>query len=250
MLLAACTVAWPAAASTVGDRSLAKVLEGMGGAATIDRIKTLVVTASGKRTTPAGVVELRTRSYYRYPIQFRQEVEAGGTRIAMVSTPHGAYLLGQDNVVELPPADRHNIEVTALRNLVTLMKARHNRFFVADRGDPVTIDGRSAEVVEITVREERATIAFDAASGRVLRQTYEVPDAPGGKPGTMVVVYSDFGEVAPGLVLPKRAVGRLNGDFAFDSAVEAVEVDVDIAPELFGPVPIGASRARVPAPPR
>lgn len=232
-------------ASTAGDRSLAQVVEGMGGAATIDRIKTLVIVASGRRATPAGVVELRTHSYYRYPIQFRQEVEAGGTRIAMVSTPHGAYLLGKDSVVELAPADRHNIEVTALRNLVTLMKARHNRYFVADRGDPVTIDGKSVEVIEISVREERATIAYDPASGRVLRQTYEVPASAGVEPGTMVVDYSDFDEVAQGLVLPKRAHGTLNGRFAFDSFVEAVKVNFDLAPEMFGPVPIGAPMARV-----
>lgn len=237
-------VIWACPVMAAGDAALAKVVDAVGGAQLLDSIKTLVVTTDGTRATPIGTIKTKTTSYFAYPVRFRQEISVGNSQMAMVSTPSGAFLLSNDTVAELSAEDRQSVEVTALRNLITLLKSRQGHYFDATVGKPMSLDGRNVETIDIGVREEMTKLVVDPASGRVLRQVYALPASAGSEAGTMTIEYSEFTELAPGLTLPKHARGSLDGKFAFESEIESIKVNVEIAPEMFGPVPIRGAASK------
>jgi hypothetical protein len=241
MLVVALVAPVAGQASAAADQVLAKAVAAVGGAAVVDGVKTMVVRSRDSRATPAGTADVLTTSYFRYPVMFRQEIEINGGKIAMVSTPNGAFLMGPGQFVELSAAERQNVEVTALRNIVTLLKSRRNQYFALEGVTAASIDGRDVDLLEIAIREERTKIAVDRQNGRIVQQVYQTGDPADPVRDTIVVSYSEFREMTPGLTLPSRARGTREGKVVFDSAIESVAVNVEIAPGLFSPAPTGPS---------
>jgi hypothetical protein len=216
---------------------LERAVTAMGGADLIDHIETMIVKSRDKRETPAGWVNVQTRSYFRYPAWFRQEIEINGKTVAMATTPTEAYLLTDSSFVELSAADKQSVEVTAMRNLVSVLKSRSIPKFKIASVKADTIDGRAVDEITVWIRDENTAIAIDRATGRVVRQTYFTGDRTDPEKDKIVVSYSDFRREPSGLTIATHAQGKRNGAVVFDSFVESVEVNLRLPPGLFGPAP-------------
>jgi hypothetical protein len=232
-----------------GEAIIARAVDALGGAPLVDRILTLSVTAKATRTTPNGVLKTPTRTFIEFPASFRQEIEINGSIIAMASSPDGAILIAPDHVQPLSDAQRQNLEVTALRIPLVMLKGRRSALFGADANGKGKVGDVEVDFVDVFVGNEQMRIAVEKSSGRILQQEF---DTRGGVPermGRMIVTYSDFRRIPYGITIPHSSVGRFEGEVAFESVIESVRVNDKLKEDLFRAIPGDQpSRSTQPAP--
>lgn len=219
-------------ASAVADDVLARPLAAFGGASVIDGVNTLVIEAENVRHGPAGAATVRTTTYFEFPLNVRHEIELEGRRVAMVSTIDGAVLVTPEGNTDLPPRARAAIEAPAMRNPIALLKARHARQVAYHPRGRAEIAAQAVDRIEMQVGTHRTMLAFDAASGRLVRQSYTAP--PGDDvQGEIVVTYSDYRTTAGKLVYPFASRAEVNGKLMSQTRVLAIRVNERLDPGLF-----------------
>ena len=210
---------------------LDRAVAAMGGPDAVYETLTLVVSATSTRSTPSGSVRSGTTTYLGFPLSVRQEIVLDGKTIAMASTPEGAFLESGTGIVELPEAARHNLEASAMRNPVALLKGRRGRAFEAKEAGKAQVGDTSADVLEIRVGPNVTMVAF-APDGRMLQQRYQVLGEDG-RQGWMEVRFDDFREAAGGLVYPHRVRANFDGSPAFESVISGLRRNETLSPRLF-----------------
>ena len=220
-----------------GEAVIARAVDALGGAPLVDRILTLSVTAKATRTTPNGVLKTPTRTFIEFPANFRQEIEINGKVVAMASSPDGAALIAPDHVQPLSDAQRQNLEVTALRIPLVMLKGRRNPLFGADANGEGKVGDVDVDFVNVFVGNEQMRIAVDKSSGRILQQEFDTRGGVPERSGRMIVTYSDFRRIPYGITIPHSSVGRFEGAVAYESVIESVRVNDKLKEDLFRAAP-------------
>jgi hypothetical protein len=235
-----------------GMALIRKAVEGMGGAAAVDGVKTLELRGKATRKFPGGNnVDFASTTYLLFPDLYRQDVTLPMGSLVTVWSPQGAFTDMGDGPVILPDAQRTAMEQGFRRNLVGLMKARTSPGFRATaKGPGTTSTGAAVELVEVTSQGHTTTLGIDAASGRVLMAKWEGRIGAGGEPGETVTEFSDFKAVPGGLTYPYALSSVFAGNPTHSVALESVVVNGAMDPTLFEPkgAPVPAEPAQAPTP--
>lgn len=218
-----------------GGEIIARAVEAMGGPALIDRILTITVATTAERMTPNGLLKARSRSFVEFPASFRQEVDMNGSTIAMASSPSGAFLIAPNQVQPLADTQRHNLEVTALRNPLVLLKGRRNSLFSVDADGEGKVGSTAVDFVNVYVGNEQMRIAVDKATGRIVQQEFETRGGVPERAGRMVVSYSDFRRIPYGITVAHVSTGRFEGERAFENVIESMRINEKLDQTLFNP---------------
>ncbi len=214
---------------------LEKVLEATGGPAAVDGVKTLVSKGKAQMRTPAGTYEATVTSTFVWPNKVRREVVLpGGMVISTTFTPGQAWISGALGNVELPPAERRQLEDSAMRTPLALLKARGHRLFWVALGDPSVAGGEKREVLVIRLAGETTEAILDA-DHRIVELSWEGQVvAPEGKKKRNVLRYSDFRTVE-GLVYPFSSEAFTGDENVSSLIVDSLHVNEPVPPELFEP---------------
>lgn len=236
--IAACVLiqARPAEAKETPDARewLDRAVQAAGGESVVYGCRTLIVKSESERRLGSERLAVETTTYLRFPLSVRQEIVVGGNRLAMASTPDEAFLVTDQGPVLLNQIARRSIELPAMRNPVSLLKARRSLYFDARFQGQGKVDDRDVGFVEIRMGQDVTTVAISSETGRIVRETYDsYGEGDAGRKGTMVVRFDDFRALPSGLAYPHRAKGELDGAFEFESRVEEVRVNDTIDPALF-----------------
>ncbi len=210
-----------------GAALIARAVEGIGGAAAVDGVKTLELRGKGTRKAPTGpeVLPVETTTRILYPDRYRQDLTLPfGTMSTIITPKEGFLLAGEMGAMPLPEEQRAALSTSFRRNLVTLLRARKAPSFAAVKTGTATVDGTAVELVKVNESGETVTLAVDPASGHVLRASYPNAKAGVGPPGELSISYSDFRK-AGSLVYPFTSIGMLNGEKVYESKLESVVVD-------------------------
>jgi hypothetical protein len=119
---------------------------------------------------------------------------------------------------------------------VALLKARRNKVFQASFAGSGKVGTEAVDLVRVELVGEPTTVAFSAASGRILQMTYVGRGGDDDHPGEAVALFSDFRTV-DGLTYPFATTGLFEGKKSVATTVERLKVNESLPSSLFLPRP-------------
>jgi hypothetical protein len=144
----------------------------------------------------------------------------------MVITGEGGFAVTPRGVMDLPESQLAALRQSARRNLLALLKARHEPGFTATALAPGELDGSPVERLEVATDGEVTVVGLDPETGRIRQLTYR-SQGPGGGPGEVVETYSDWRDVG-GLSYPFAMTGTFEGEEMQSLQLEDVEVGGEV----------------------
>lgn len=214
--------------SEAARRLVEKAVSGMGGAAVVDGVRTLVLRGRILQHSDSGDYEGSVTTTFVYPDRMRRDlVLPTGATVSTIFTREHAYLIGAAGKVELPPAEKDRLEASALLTPLSIVKARRHPLF---RAVPVDAGGR----LEIRIADERTAITLDD-EGRIIEQELQLGDAVAST-GAIRVRYSDF-QRTDGLLYPFSAEAFSGSRLIYSIALDSVQANAVVPDSLFDPTP-------------
>jgi len=212
-----------AEAKKKGQALVAKVLDGLGGAAAVDGIKSYVATGQVAVKTPQGDMTIQSKETLVVPDRFRQDMTLPFGQVAIVLAGADAFMITPQGEQTMPPSMRERTEEQLSRTPLLLLRHRAEPGFEALAAG----EGKSGDVatqqLAITFKGRTTTFGVDPATGRVLTASYRGA-GPDGAPGDVVETYGDF-KPAGGLTLPHSQKSTLNGDESASGTLSTVTVN-------------------------
>lgn len=191
-----------------------------------------------------GAEKIDQTSWYRETIE--EDVDSGGTRYhhveifavnypgsmatiskwnaseySNISTPNDGFFMGSSSIEPMHPVQRRALERVRDMKLLTILKARARRDFVAI-GQPVTSGETS---VEIWFGGSGATLTLNAATGKPI-SLKTVGRGSGALIGEIEIRYASFGELG-GLRLPFSWEATFDGKPSKSLSVAKASIALD-----------------------
>jgi zinc protease len=225
------TAAKTASGSTPEGRVLlARVVEGLGGAAKLKAVKAVQQKASMRMKTPQGDISIDAESLLVLPDTQRQLMRTPMGEMTRVVSPQASYDSGPMGTRDMPASQKEN----ALREL------RTNPLAIAQRAEDPALSVREAgserigeveaRILELSVEGADVRWFVDPASGTILRTTSRTLGAAG--PAEQVMDYSDWRTVDGVAFAFKRSIRR-NGEEAGSIELSEVKLNPEVDPKLF-----------------
>lgn len=226
----------------------------MGGEAVIDGLKTLVLAGTLRQQVEGGDYSAGVRTTFLYPDRVRRDVTvAGGQTISTVFTAHGSFLIGPQGSIDLPVAERERLEAAAMRNPLSLLKARRHPLFRASVSNPSGPGAAGRDILTIGIADQVTEVVIDS-EGRIVEIAYQGTSGPeSAEKAEFRVRYSDFRKAGP-LVYPFSAEASFGGRPAYSLRLDSLRVNEELPPTLFyrptaAPGPPAPSPTAVSSPP-
>jgi len=223
-------------------RLLEKVVAATGGTAVVDAVTTLVSTGKLQMKSPGGTLEATVTTTFLYPDKLRREVVfPNGTTISTTFTPARAWVTGPTGLVELPSWEKQQLEESAMRTPLSLLKARRHKLFRVAAGDPVERNGAPRETLLFRLAGETTEAVLDA-DHKVVELSWETPTpSADGTKKRIRLRYSDF-RTLDGLVCPYYVDTFAGEELDSTLRIESLRVNQPLPPGLFD------SKAATPSP--
>jgi len=201
-----------------GQELVTKAVEGLGGAAKLDQLRSL------QKTDVRGN-QVKNILTLALPDSLRQETVRPNFTLAAVITPSESFVQVDKNVRPMQEDNRTAVYKELHHDLVVLFRARTQPDFKAWAG--------SGGNLEVELPWFTATLGIDATTGRVLSQSYR-GRGPGGVLGQIVINYSDYRTVE-GLSLPFKTMATFNGEPfpALSATIETMAINGAIDASVF-----------------
>ena len=231
----------PTAASDLqqGRALIDRAVKAIGGAEKLDAIATYVETSSQIQKRPTGDVSVSLKTMWRFPGAVRAERTMSAQGRTMTSanllTPSGAWYIGQGRAYPQDDNGRKGSERDYGRQIVPLLRARHDADFKAASLGPATVDGVAVDRVRVTHGAVDATLGLDKASGAVHSLAFTSRNMDG-EVGDYVIVFADPRDVS-GLRLPFSQRALFNGalDSFLTRTLDSITINVPLDAALFEP---------------
>jgi zinc protease len=220
-----------ASGSTAEGRALlARVVEGMGGAAKLRAVKAVQQKASMRMKTPQGDMSVDAESLMVFPDKQRQTMRTPMGEMTSVLSPQASYVSMPMGTREMPASQKEN----ALKEL------RTNPLALAQRADDPAVAARDAgsekigeieaRILDLSVEGSDVRWFVDPASGRILRSSSRTMGPAG--PAEQAMDYSDWRTVDGIAFAYKRAIKR-DGEDAGAIELTEVKLNPEVDPKLF-----------------
>lgn len=222
-----------------GRALIEKAVKAIGGADKLDAIATYVETSSQIQKRPTGDVPVSLKTMWRFPGNVRAERTMTNEGRTMTSanllTPAGAWFIGQGRAYPQNADGRRAAEQQFGRQLVPLLRGRHDADFKAAALGPATIDGVQVDRVRVRDGAVDATLGLDKSSGAVHSLGFTARNMDG-EVGEYVIVFADPRDVN-GLRLPFTQRALFNGapDPLLTRTLDAITINTPLDASLFDP---------------
>lgn len=216
-----------------GMALIARALEATGGADRVDGIESINSTSNATMTTPQGEMSVAVASTIAYPGKLRQEMTLPIGKITLVLTPEDAFMTSPQGTRDMPDSQRATQEKGFRRNLIYLLKARHEPGFVAVAAGESEIAGTPVKLVQIELEGDVVTLGIDPASGHVLQMAYTGSNPLSGAVGDVVQTYSDFRDVDGGFNFAFVTDQSFNGDAIMSAVTDSITINGKVDAKAF-----------------
>ncbi|MEX0878887.1 MAG: hypothetical protein WEF99_18535 [Thermoanaerobaculia bacterium] len=179
------------ATAALGGRLLGFALDGMGGGAAVDRVRSLELRGELVEQTPDGEIRAGFVERIVFPDRYRRDLTIASTTLSTLVIPEGAFVLGPQGARRLSPKDRARLEKEVMRKPLALLKTRRDQTFMALGGPDGEIDGKRVEQLIVLSGGDSTTAWLDPATGRIVRTDYSVVGGAAGGEHRSEVRYSD-----------------------------------------------------------
>ena len=214
-----------AAAAERGRALLARAVEAMGGADAIDSITTCAERVAWE-SDYEGEPVARSRSLtVTFPEGVRRERSRGEETWVDVTTGAKGWFESSDGTRDMHAQQRRALERIASRNLLVILRARHDADFVALATGPGFAAGQEVEGLVVAFGGSTCTLGLDPATGRVVSQRY-LGRGPAMEIGEVERSFSDFRTVER-VTFPHTVATRFEGEPLADSPVTLTELRLE-----------------------
>lgn len=221
----------PAAQATMGAEAqalVAKMTEGLGGAAKLASITGTRQTGTMNAKTPQGDMALEMESIAIFPDRAIQKMSTPMGDMVVVMAPDASFMKSPMGVRDLPASQRENMAKELKRSPIYILKNSANfTFTVAGTEKVGDVD---AKIVDVSGEGLDARWSVDPSNGRIVRTSSKTMGMAG--PGTQVVDYSDWKDVDGIPVAYKRTI-TMNGEDNGSFVLKTFEVNPKVDPAMF-----------------
>jgi zinc protease len=206
-----------------GQALLAKAVDGLGGAAALDGVKSYVADGQMTVKTPQGEFTLQTKETMVTPDRFRQDMTMPMGQMAVVIAGTEAFMISPQGEQPMPASMREQAEDQLAHVPILLLRHRAEPGFEAVAAGEGKSGDTATALLAISFKGRTTTLGIDPQSGRVLSAAFRGA-GPDGVPGDIVHTFADF-RPAGGLTLPFAQSTTLNGEGNATSTLSAVTVN-------------------------
>jgi zinc protease len=225
--MAATAAAAPAGAAPVDSKALlAKMIEGLGGAARINAVQAIYSDATVQ--TPQG--EIHARQTLVFPDKLRQDLESARGSMSVVVTPTTAFATMGAASQDLPGSMRQEIATDIKRNLLYIAKHANDPAQTISAAPGEKVGDVQTQALTVTNGNMSVQLDIDPATGRVLRSHFTSMRPTG--PAQATAELSDWRKI-DGLMFPFTYKRIENGEEASTTTVNEIKVDPPIDPKQF-----------------
>jgi zinc protease len=220
-----------AASAASGKTALARVVEGLGGAAKVQAVKSFRQKSKAHIKTLQGEFDVEIDSLTVFPDRQRQNVQAPMGSMTLVVAPDVSFMSAPGVGVRDMPASQKE---SALKDVKT-----HPIYVAQHLDDPKTVvravgkekvGDLEAQVLELNVDGAEAKWWVDPQTGRILKTSARVSGM--GPPADQVIEYSDFRTIG-GMPIPFKQKLTRDGQDAGSVELQEFEVNPTIDPTTF-----------------
>ena len=186
--------------------------------------------------SPAGEVEwaLASTLIRAFPERIRRErAFSGGASIELLVNGEAFVVQVRGELSWSHPVDAAELKKKFMRDVLSILRARHAPDFSAAAVSRTDIDGTPLAQVEVEFSGIRMILDIDPQTRRVLALSY-IGRGEGGDWSEIVHSFSDFREI-DGITLPFKQVATHNGKplYGESLAIDRILINADIDPTLF-----------------
>jgi len=220
----------PGASNPEGKALIPKVVEGLGGAARVDSIKTLRIRSTVVQKTAQGEVPVQVDNTFAFPDRTVQVVNTPMGEMKSVVTPSTAFMSRGGQVVDLPAELRQSAQSDLKRDQVYVAQHAADPNYLFAAAGTEQIGSVKTVILDISADGTPARWFVDPQTGHVLRRTYTTQGRRGPIQRT---VDSTAWTTADGLTLPSQGTLSENGEPTATIKVDQVEVNPPVDPKIF-----------------
>ena len=214
---------------------LEAALKAAGGREKLAAVKDMTFELQTHVVTPAGPLDLKSKSLFVLPDTVRQEIATPAGAAIIALDRWSGWRIGPGGRDEIPAAELQRTQAELARTNI-LFRAPADRSAVRWAGTD-TVGERACDLIEIAnVAGAPIRLCVDRQSGDVVKRSYRGP-GPDGKPAAVEELLSDFRTV-DGLRLYFRVRVLRDGKLARESVTSNMKINVGLkAEELLKPPP-------------
>jgi zinc protease len=227
---AASAMAAPKSTTLEGKALMAKVVEGLGGAAKLQATRALRENTTRTIKTPQGEIALDVTTAIEFPDRMAVVMTTPGGEMKQVITPTAAFMSFGNQSRDLPSTAKQE----------GLNAIKHNPVFVAQHADdpkfifataaPEKIGEVQAQVLEISADGTSMRWWVDPQTGHILREQYQATGQQG--PVQRTVENAEW-KTFDGLNLPTDVKISENGEESGKVTLKTVQINPELDPKDF-----------------
>jgi len=235
-----------AEAAKQGRATLDRAIAALGGAERIDGMTTYVESYSQlqKRGDDEALVAFKVA--WRFPDAVRMErsatIQGKSMSSTQLLTKDGGWFIAQGRAFPTRPDGLETMNIEARREIVPLLRSRQAPGFKVAGLGTATVDGVTVERARIVHGAIDATVAVDAASGRIHSISF-VDRGVEAAIGDVTVVYSDYRQVN-GVLLPFAVRATFDGapDPTRTRTIDTIAINTPLDSKMFEPGAAGGQQ--------
>jgi hypothetical protein len=221
----------PAAADAraKGQALIAKAVDGMGGAAAVDGLKSYVSDGTMTVQTPQGDMTLQTKETMVPPDRFRQDLTTPMGQMTLMIAGREGVMVTPQGEQPMPASMLEQADEQLARVPVLLLRHRAEPGIAATAAGDGKNGDAATTLVTVVFKGKTTTLGLDPQNGRIVTISFRGP-GPDGVPGDIVHTFSDFRAVG-GLTLPHKQSTTINGQPSASGTVTKATINepVDVA---------------------
>ncbi len=220
----------PTSSTAEGKALLAKVVEGLGGKAKVDAVKTMRLKAAMLHKTPQGDMNSEAEAFSAFPDRVRMTMRLPMGEVTTVLSGEDGFMQMMGTTRDLPAAMKDTMVKGMKRETLLVAQQGNNPKYIFSVGGTEKIGDVEAQILDINADGAQIRWYVDPNSGRILRSSYQAMEMTG--PVHRENDYSDWRTV-DGITLPFKS--RVTSDGKESGGSEALEVEFNpvIDPKIF-----------------
>jgi hypothetical protein len=218
------------ATNAAGQALIAKVIQGLGGAAKVSSVKSLRERSTVLAKTPQGDMTMEIEEITAFPDQAWSKMTTPMGEVTIVISPAASFVKSPMGSQDLPGAQKEDGLKELKRHPLFVAQHAEDPKFVFAAGGSEKIGEVEAQILDVNADGAQVRWYVDPQTGHVLRTSAQAMGMGG--PGERVIDYSGWKEVE-GISLPFKAKITQDGKDAGSQDIKEIQINPAVDPKLF-----------------
>ena len=213
-----------------GEEVLGRMVDALGGAATVGKVENLRINADISITTPQGAMAASAEILTVYPDRMAAKLNLPFGEMTQVLAGETGWAKSPMGDQDMGPSELADAKGNVFRDLVNLARLAGTGTLTVQYLGSEDFQGAPADVIHLTDGTTTVKVYVDPGSGMPRGESYQGNTMMG--PASMTEIYSDWREVA-GVQVPFAIETLADGKPMVETTVTRVDANVEVDEALF-----------------